>query len=308
MTVQNAIIDVYEMLGEPSDLPIYAAGGAFSIAAYGSVRILRMLNAAQDYVSTYRIPSGVLAGRALYFRELDRETTFEPVYANATLPAQVDATFKTILLDATLSASAAGRFDGWIATFDGIEARRVMRHTVAGGNGTLVLDEPLAADATGAALVLRKVTYAFDGGVDAVAAGRVLEVAKLIDMSTYTELEYEVEDVTKSRPQVGTPSAFSKKGGGFAFDVACEDLDRTYTVATRNYPELRTLATEQLALPQAFHAAIVLYAVSRGHQRMMETTSAYAVRRDFDEMMRTLQTQIDMEDSVYEDRITPEVR
>lgn len=304
MTAQEAIIEVHERLGEPSDLPI-ETGGLFDIAAYGSVRILRALNAACDYVATYKAPT-TANGRPLYFRALERTATWEPTSATCTLPAQTDTTFKTLVLDVALSASAAGRFNGWMASI-GTDVRRVLRHTVAGGVGTIVLDKPLGADASALTLTLRPREFEF-GDADGInVADRVFETLRVYDLESGGELERSVDALHIDASGVGTPGAWSKRGSAIVFDVASDSATRSYAVDFVALPTPLTLATAQFALPLAFHEPIVVWATRWGYSRMMESTMAYALKRDFEDLMRTLQTQIDAEDFLGGDYIVPVV-
>jgi hypothetical protein len=308
MTVQEAIVEVFERLGEPSDLPI-ETNGNFNIGAFGSVRILAALNRAQDYVATYKVPS-TSNGRPIVFRSLVASTRFEFTVVSGTLPTQTDTTFKTILLPSALLSSAAGRFNRWIAVFDDAEPRKVMRHTLVAGVGTLVLDVPLGADASAKTLKLYQVEYGLGSGTDYISVVRPIEVIRVIDMLSHSELPCSAEELHWSAASIGIPSTFAKRGTGIVFDCACSDATRTFEIDYLVYPTYASVATASLSLlPSAFHDAIVLWAIHWGYQRMMETTAAYAAKRDFEDYMRTLQTQIDVEDIwTGNDRIIPEVQ
>ena len=109
VTLREAIIDVYEMIGEPSDLPIYT-GGAVDATLLGSIRIAAALNAAQDVIGTWRLPNG----RQVYFRALEKEATFEPRVLTGTLGSQTSP-WKTLVLPGAFGTTA-DRFVDWILT------------------------------------------------------------------------------------------------------------------------------------------------------------------------------------------------
>jgi hypothetical protein len=304
MTAQEAIIEVYEAIGEPSDLPIYDAGGAFSIVAEGSIRILAALNRAQDYVSTYRV-RGV---KPKYFRCMEGAATFEPVTVSGTLGAQTSP-YKTILLPAAFDASATGRFDGWTYD-DGVEVRRVLRHVNVGGVSSIVLDKALPATPEARVVTLRQTKFRLGSGVDEVAVGRnVLDVIRLFDLETNGELERVEDSVSISTlvAGVGTPGSYIKQRQGFTFDIAADDA-RSFEVHFYAYPAEVVAAADEFALPEAFHTPIVLWASWWGFRRYMETTQAYATKRDFQDMMATLVDEVDAEDLFGGDSLRPIVK
>lgn len=304
MNVQEAIVDVYETIGEPSDLPIYAAGGAFSIVAAGSVRILAALNRAQDYVSTYRL-RGV---KPKYFRCMEGSVTFEPVTMSGTLEAQASP-YKTITLPAAFATSATGRFDGWIYD-DGVEVRRVLRYVNAAGVYSIVLDTALPATPEGRTLTLRQTRFRLGAGVDEIDSGRnVIDVIRIYDLETRSELSRaeDNESVSTFSAAVGTPGSFIKQRQGFVFDIAASDA-RSYEAHFYAYPEEVAAAADEFALPEAFHVPITLWAAWWGFRRYMETTQAYSTKRDFQDMMATLADEVDVEDMFGGDSIRPIVK
>lgn len=304
MNVQEAIVDVYETIGEPSDLPIYAAGGAFSIVAAGSVRILAALNRAQDYVSTYRL-RGV---KPKYFRCMEGSVTFEPVTMSGTLGAQ-SSPFKTIVLPAAFGASATGRFDEWMYD-DTVEVRRVLRHVNVGGVSSVVLDKVLPATPEARVVTLRQTRFRFGNDVDEIAVGRnVIDVIRIFDLETQSELSRaeDSESVSTFSAAVGTPGSFIKQRQGFVFDIAASDA-RSYEAHFYAYPEEVEAAADEFALPEAFHVPITLWAAWWGFRRYMETTQAYSTKRDFQDMMATLADEVDVEDMFGGDSIRPIVK
>jgi hypothetical protein len=308
MTVQQAITEVFERLGEPSDLPI-TVNGTFNIAAYGSVRILAALNRAQDYIATYKIPS-TPNGRPLHFRGLRHSVTFEVNTYSETLPAQTDTTFKTITFG-DAAAPYVPYATNAIVTFDGTNARRIIRVTGA----VAVLDRPLASSVAGRVAVVyptqfNLVSAATRGYFDIVTA-RVFELLSIVDLGSGAELEYYEGSIDDWPATVGIPSMWAAKSRyNFVLDAGCNEAARSFRLTYFRLPDNEVAATGTFdKIPESFHEAIILWAVHWGHQRMMETTAAYAVKRDFDDLMRTLQTQIDVEDSwIGGDRIIPEVQ
>lgn len=308
MTAQEAIIEVYETLGEPSDLPIYAAGGVFNIAAAGSIRILAALNRAQDYVATYKLPT-TANGRPLYFRALEGRATFEFKSVAGDVATQTDTTLKSVALGTTLSASAANRFNLWIAKFEDESVRRVLRHTVVGGIGTLILDNPLDTALTGGEdITLFCPVYALGVGEDDIPVDdRIFEILRISDLTSGSDFEYTTTRLQTTGASLATPSAWSKLGNRVMFDAADDDAAHSYEVSYVRYPASAVDASDEFELPLAFHAAIVLWATRWGFQRMMESTNAYAIKKDFEDVMRTAQTQIDAEDFVGGDYLSPDL-
>jgi len=303
MTLGNAIREVWEMLGEPSDLNP-TVNGSVSLTTAAAVRIAAALNDAQDAIATWILPSG----RRLKFRCLEKSISFEPKIVTGTLGV-MSSDWKILELPPSLATSTSGRFEGWFASVNGVH-RRILRHTVVGGLAQIILDKAFTEDPTGLELTLRQRVLRFGSGVDDVQnASRPCEVLYVIDSETGqpVDREYAKNFLPALTAAVGVPGSFSKYGNGIVLDCAPE-TSRSYELYYVGYPVQASSLDEEFMLPEAFHQAIVLRATWWGFRRYSESTTAYATKRDFMELMQSLQTQIDYEDNLESDRLEPSRR
>jgi len=74
MTLEEALIEVYESTDEQSDLDIYNGGSTVDLSCRGSLRIQGLLQRAQDAVSVWKFPGG----RRLRFRFMNDSVILAP--------------------------------------------------------------------------------------------------------------------------------------------------------------------------------------------------------------------------------------
>lgn len=273
MTLDTAINQAWEALGEPSDL---------NPSKVGIDRLRDAANDAQDVLAMWVDNRG----RRVRFRELEAMVPFTTVVYSDTL-TDVPATAKAIKMPVSVLPSL-GRFDRWILKI-GDEARKVVTSVVSGGQNVLNIGEAFSTTPAGTeTFTLSKVEYQFTG-VDAIDTNgvRVVEVQRVFDPEQDSMLEEVGTREFLYAPGMGTPSTWRHANRGVQFDVA-PDVERSYEMHVTRMPTLVDQLTDEFELPEAFCQAIVLRMVWWGFRRMQDFQAAYATKQEFSELMMRL--------------------
>lgn len=275
MNLSTAMTQVWEALGEPSDL---------NPAKSGVTKLRDAINDAQDVVAMWIADNG----RKVMFRELEDRLQVTTVVEAGTLEAGQPSPYKVVTMPAALAANL-GRFVDWVLTV-GNESRKVVVSAVTGGRNVLTLSSGFTVDPSSTAYVLSKPWYQFSG-TDAVALGgmRIAEIQRIVDLETGTELEEAAGRDYLIDPVAGDPGSWRHDGKGFRFDSAPQAA-RKYDVCVTRYPALLEDQTDEIGLPDAFAQAVVLRAVWWGFRRLQDFQAAYATKLEFKEMMTRLAT------------------
>ncbi len=302
MTLGAAIAEVYRNLGEPrSDLPTMTLG-IVDLTLQGAQDIRDFVNQACDAIASWESPNG----RKLKLRGLEDSVSGELLSASGTLASQASP-YKTIVLPAGFGTTAE-RYAGWIADFGSGIIRRVLRNPVVAGVSSVVLSRALDSDPVGLTLTLyQRTIHLGTASDDFQYAGRAIEVASLVDLEAQAEVpRAEASDLSIwTSEAVGIPGAYQKRSALTLVLDSAPDDGRSFEVALYRYPTARTLAAEDLDIPDAFHPLAVLYATYLGFLRLNETQSAYAFRRNFEDTVVRIQTQYDFEDRAGGDYLFP---
>lgn len=303
MTVQDMCIDIWEQLGEPTDLQpgtLDAAGDlTFDISSDGAVKLLGWINRAITAICTWEDPK---TNERIRFPSLDETYYFQGYELTGT---GAGGSSSTIVLAATAS-STDDYYNGMVVeitsgTGSGQE-RFIVDYDGATQTATVNRNFDTTPDAT-SVYAINKDFYLFresgdsDASENIVVRSKYKTIAPLAvrDLETRTELSYKerTDSFIGQRDVNGIPTIWYWEGNGIRFNVAPEDT-RWYEVDVRIVPADLSAASDETELPDNFDEAIILWCVIRGIRPERDAGYAYSLKRDFFDLMRSLQDGHDM--------------
>jgi hypothetical protein len=294
MTTKQMIIDVYEALGEPSDLAPYTdvndPTNTFDITTTGAVKLLEWVNQGYERITKY-----VINGNYFRFPAFVDRLNFVSVTESDTAQA---GSATTITLAA--GASAVDDFyNDWVVLIDsgtGANQRRIIvdyNGTTKGA--TVSKDYTTNPDAT-------SVYTLFKSFMDIVASGNAKAsvsivvdpintfstVQKLIDLENERELTpgFRTDTFINGATSDGVPDVYLQRGNRIYFNQNLNET-RWYRMEYSKLPTALAAATDEPDMPSQFHKVLVLWATWWGLKRNNEHDSAWAVRQDIDHYMQT---------------------
>jgi len=122
------------------------------------------------------------------------------------------------------------------------------------------------------------------------------------------DLAKESEKSVVIAPNAGQPGAYTKSARGLRFD-SYPDLAYEYLVRFQRLPRPFSTVDGTLdsELPAQFHRAIILYVLWWLLLNAQEVDKAYAVRRNFEDMLKRTQTELDLQDRSQRGQISLDV-
>ncbi len=295
MTTKEMIIDVYEALGEPSDLAPYTDVNdpinTFDITTDGAVKLLRWLNEGYKRIIAYKFPNGT----QLRFPELEDRVNFKTYNESDT--AQAGAT-TTITLAA--GASAVDDFyNDWVVEIDSGTGANQLR-TIMDYNGTTKVaivnrDYNTDPDAT-SVYSLFKNFMDIVSSTDAKAAVSIVldpvntffAVNKLTDMDNRRLIikGFRTDTFVNQLESKGIPDVYLVRDYRIYFNQNIDE-QRWFRLEYTKMPSDLTAATDEPLIPVNFHEVIMRWAHWKGLKRSGESDTAWAVRQDIDHYLKT---------------------
>lgn len=293
MTVEDMSVEIWELLGEPSDLvpgTLDTNGNlTYDSTTTGGAKLLDWINRGVSRILSWKTKQG----RISRFRDIDERVFFQGFEVTGTASA---GSASTLTLEAG-SSSVNDYYNGMVVSLtDGTgegQSRLVTDYNGSTLQVTVASDWETTPDAT-SEYAINKAFYRFRESTDADVADNILVDAKdkiltvtmVKDLKDETELQYRVKGDTfvGSADETGTPNQWWIEGNGIRFDVAPED-DRWYEAHVRVLPEDVTTGTDVVQIPETFHEAVVMWCMWWGLLRNGAFTEAYAMKRNLDDHM-----------------------
>jgi len=293
MTLEEAIVEVYEATDEQSDLDPYVSG-TMSLTTTGATRIMGLLNRAQDAIATWKFPNG----RRLRFRCLE-----DTAVVTMTVP-----TYNAVSDSTDGIVTFAGGFDGtgnayagWIALHDDspyvIVGSNVDSITIAGPTLPVVT----AADA----VKLTKQYWSLKGdGADVTMPWRLIEVVEMYDIGNDMPLSVGLSRDRGAMTTLGAGDVgeWVNAQKGVRFDVA-PDATVHFIVRGYRYPTAVAALSDAFEIPEAFHEAICEYAKYTANSRIGKIDNAAMAWARCEKLMFSLRTEDDIESDFLEGRM-----
>jgi hypothetical protein len=283
MTVEDAILEVYEGSNEQDDLSPYA-NGAFSLATTGAQKILAAFARGAKILSTWKFGNGF----RLRFRVLEQED-FVSSYVISGYTSQASYPTYTMLLQSNHNGSD-NAFRGMLFTLDGID------YTIIASTAeevTLAMSIDVAP--TSAAYTIAKRDYAYGVAPDWALTHRPVEFIDIYDVTNQAAVESttEFERFSENSQSSGTPAQFTRSGSSLRFDVFPTAV-AAYRVRYIRYAQIGTEAESEICdLPQAFHEPLCEWVRHWALNRDGDFTAASVSWQAFVSLMQSLRLQAD---------------
>jgi len=310
MTLEEMVVQVFEIIGEPSDLEIYdyTTGTPVVNATFpGFIKIASALNTAQRVIATWKFPSG----QRIRFRELKKSIFYNLMQPSGNFSNYIPVSVSKL---AANSYRFFGTFDitesyaDAIVTF-GSENRLI--YSLSQANALILdalIDDYTITGTEAPYLSHRKIRLANPSKNDPLGrAVQVLEVLDVYDLvnksklTSLTELNYSEQDHTA----LGVPVTYFKTGEGIELFPSPNTRNLAYRIEVYAYPLAMVNATDSSELPDAFEEALILYACWKMYQRMQEVTKTAATWEQLSTLLKTLRTAYDFEQDGYDTMLTP---
>jgi hypothetical protein len=300
MTVEDMLVDVWEQLGEDTTLDPYNEAGDVDITTSGAVKCLGWLNRAYYKVTNWKLrDNSYLRFRALYGA------------ATVTMKEKADLT----VTGSDVNSVTVSEFDHVEVNVPAVLVRsddlRVLTVGETAGVGTVtftLIGNPFSVTAGDTLRMLRNdygwIEGAFTpteseyGTVTFPGASNLITVQRLTDITEngfVLDQGFTTDSYYSSAPYAtGIPRRYNPTANGVLFDKPIEG-SRTYLLDFYKLPDSLTALADVPAIPAPFQEAMVLWATWWGLRRRQEYTSAYATKRDLDDMMENTVKQGDFE-------------
>jgi len=313
MTLQQIIRDVYEALGEPSDLEYKDDLDVIDTASDGWHKLVDYVNNACLGIATWKFPDR----RTIRFRFLEDVAYLSTIFETATVVASVVSMpiIETTLTNLTIDAYAG------CAIRVGSNVYRVRYSRPDPINPThvdLMLEGQITVTA-GTSLSLSKRDYRFVNqvldpfatipvGIAYTASnGAPLEITNIYDMTTNSELDLlkKYDPLIAVQVSFQTPSQYYKLAQGIRFD-SYPSSSLSYSVRYMRGPRVLSYISidAEPELPVQFHEAIILHALWWGYRRMQENNSAYSTKQDLTDMLSRVRTEYDLQGELTSHQFT----
>lgn len=295
MTVQDILTEVYENIGEPSDLlPFTTAGDptTFDITLSGAQRLLGWLNRAQQVISNWKFRDG----RLLRFRNLFSSLYFQSYVYTGTLTAGTSSTV-TFPSGASLYDDV---YNGWIVEITagtGVgQVRLIIDYDGDSLTATVHEDWTTIPDSTSVVSVYKGFEkFLLSTDVEATfnipvsATSEMCSILKVHDLKNKVDLvpRERVNFFTTSVTEKDTPTTYWEYGNTLYFNSPIDEV-RSYEIKYVKYPTNLTLASDIPEIPIPFHEALSMWCTWNGHKRNRDAQLAYSVKRDLIDFMETM--------------------
>jgi hypothetical protein len=307
------LIEVYENLGESTDLSPYGATyGTVDLTQPGSIKLLKWLNRAYRKVCNTQLSDGTF----VRFRSLERHQFFTQSVLNLTVKAVISST--QIQINGLIPV--ANKYMNWIIDLEASSAstQGTEQHLVIASDATstpiLALANPMTSlPNVGDPVNVYKKWWAcslnsgadfhsgefisIDPKEDFLAALWIYDIQSMRDIKRYEEkaplrknvltniypgMFWEAEVPAGGWPAYGALQI----GGGIEFDVAPVN-GLTFELHYYGLNEQLVSADQEIAIPDQFCEMIIKWATKTGMLRDREWDAAYALRKEFETDMQT---------------------
>jgi len=314
MTLENMIDDVWEALGEESDIDPYDGDGNIDTTSSGFVKLRRVLNRAQVQVSQWKDPSN---NRLVRFSELLGEMYFEhQVLSGQVLGisdsgemVDIDVEDDSSLTSDELTTKWGDRYNGWMLEI-GNEQKLVVDTSMNGAYVRVTVHDGFdSAEAGDDYTMAKRFNWLLPSGhrwADEhitlpensdlfVAEGNLISPLKVIDLYSSRELSPAVkkEGFPTMHTSLGDPGQWYFFGKKLYFDTV-PDTDRWFKMEYYRNPVALVNASDEPEIPDQYHYGLVLWTIEWGYRRNGESGDKYSTKRDFIDFMRSVKGTDDM--------------
>ena len=270
MTVEEMVRDVFENLGEPTDLAYVTADDVVDTTSDGWTRVIYALQRGLNAVSRWKNPR---TGRRFRW---PGSTSIIQRQVGTPVTGTVATGSTTQVVAADIDTYVDGYFVGWLFEYDD-EVRRI----AYSDSDSIVLTVALSSAPTaGTTYTLRRTSVAV------TAASTVLRV---IDALNGTELSLVRPEsiLPTTTPTYGDPTSYYQIGNRLYVDPVPEE--GYLTIECESLPTIQGTTDEEIDFPEEFLYAVILWATAWGFGRYMNPEMKITLRREFNDYMQSIQ-------------------
>lgn len=289
MTVEDMVTEIWEHIGEPSDLDPFDVNGDLDETSDGYGRMLKWINRGYKRIVNWKFPNG----RQIRFYKSKEKLNFKMPLETGT--AQTGTASSITLAGA--ESSINDFYLDWVVELTSGTGSGQRRLVTDYAGSTRVADVNRDFDTTpdsDTVYALYKRFMKFVGSSENdTSVNIVLDPIKdIIDVLKVTDLKDRKDLIRAERTDnfsgsietEDTPGNYFRLGNELHFDRAVSD-ERWYRMEyERNLAEL-TASTDEPKIPDIWHEAIVLWCTRLGLKRAQDYKAAYAVKRDLEDFM-----------------------
>lgn len=283
MTLSEALVEVYEGTDEQSDWDIYT-GSAVDLTKTGSVRIARLLKAAQRAVAVWKFPDG----RRLRFRCTTDELIAAPTVSANIVDSGGTYPGNTLPLVTPVVASALERKTLFVG--DAADAYPVVSNTT----NAAVVAIKVESDPADEAIVISSQRW----DLTMPTGKELIQVVGLWDIGEDHALlrAKDQERFDGGALELDRPTRYVPTATGVIFDVCPDEASIYYRVLFQRHPLMPTTADASFELPLAFHDAIVEHAKYSALMRIGKSESAQMAWARLQSIMASIRQEADLEE------------
>lgn len=290
MTVEDMLVEIWEAIGEPTDLDPYTSG-SIDITTDGAVQMLRWINTAYRKIANWRFKDGTFlrfgTQRATVNFQMPLESGF--CQSGSTTVAVLPSAF----------ATADDFYNDWLIQVESGSAADEKRYIVdyAGATQVATVNRAFseAVDTSSyVEIVKRFVEFVESSGPTASVNVPIDPINTFVQAIRVTDLEDldrlsladQVENYAGDFESGGTPEQYYFDGRKIYFDIAVDD-SRWYKVDYVREVQDLSAAADEPDIPERWHEAVLLRAIWWGQRRNQDFKDAYATKRDLVDFMET---------------------
>lgn len=285
MTLEEALVEVYESTDEQSDLDIYS-GGVVSLTTAGSVKIKAWLERAQNTISVWKFPGG----RRLRFRFM--QDTMLAATAPVTYKIDSGGTFPGSTIDVISSpAISSDSLRDAVALF----ADGTLMEIVTNTGNALAMAGEVATDPADENLVIMSRSLV----VTPPGSKRLIQVTGVYDLEQDLVLERAGDRDRLWTVELAQPSSYKPVPGGIMFDSVWNEA-KFYRIAFQRWPVMPTTLAGTFEVPLALHDAVVEYAKYTANMRIGKTESAQMAWARVQSILASVRQEADLEEDLVD--------
>jgi hypothetical protein len=307
MTINDMVIELYEILGKPSFLnPLDPADTSTILpTSDGAIRLIRILSWAQNQVVSWK--DGSFTQRFVIWSGSFQKTFLEcPKYEMTSEAGSQDN--RLIFSPATralhLDNGVARRFDGMYALVRPVTGTPEAREIMVDDGNDLIVSPPFTVDTDSVTVEIHPIGY------ELPEKNRLRSVQQVYMQNTGAQLERapREERFISADPEIGDPTQYFTKGKVLYLnrvpDMSESDYDEGYFLKVvaelMPYPLSEMGIDEEPEIPPQFHWGIILWALGWGHGLMQEETKRAVYQDEFRKFMRETIGELDMQDHLHD--------
>ena len=286
MTLEEIATDVWEVLGEPTDLSFFDEDGSFDATSKGWTRLMRAARTAQVTISKWRNPR---TGKRFRWYGMSQLLTVnvDPGVTGAVTGVANEG--RELTVDTTLAVNSHSM---WYLVITHADSTVTNARVISSGEGFLSLFQETPTEIGDTYRIVPPFIELTETSLS------VLRVTYLNELRELSIVRPEFLPIS-SEASFGAPSSYYQLHDRIYLDRMPET--GVFQVETDRVPRFDPTRDAVPELPENFHQAIVLWMAAWGFARYLNPEMKTSMRKEFYEYMDSIQLPKDLELDRQED-------